>query len=80
MAEDIRILNRRNASTNPAAPAPAKVRGRPIATPVPRPFKNTRDFQEQLIEIRADKSITQRQRNAEEAKLIARRRQQLGDH
>ncbi len=78
MAEDIRIANRRNASTKPAAPAPTKVRGRPIATPVGRPFKNTRDFQEQLIALRADKSKTQRMRNAEEAKLIARRRQQLG--
>jgi len=45
---------------------------------VGRPFKNTRDFQEQLIALRADKSKTQRMRNAEEAKLIARRRQQLG--
>lgn len=72
----------------PAADAPAfrrkktmkkVVRGRPIMTPDNKGFASTRDFQEQLIAIRADKDKTQPQRNTAEAELIARRRVQRGD-
>ena len=55
------------------------VRGIPIVTPATRHFKDTRDFQDQLIAVRADRTKTTRERKAAEAKLIARRRHQLGE-
>ncbi len=55
------------------------VRGRPVMTPTNKGFKDTRDFQEQLIAIRADQSKTTRQKQAAETDLIARRRAQRGE-
>ena len=57
----------------------AMIRGRPFTTVVLRPFRGTADFQEQLIANRTDRSISKREQAAREAKLIARRRRQLGE-
>ena len=55
------------------------IKGKPFTTVVLRPFKGTADFQEQLIANRRDKSIPKREQTAREARLIARRRHQLGE-
>ena len=67
---DQRILNRRSSR---------KIRGRPIVTPETKGFENSRAFQEALIACRANKTMTGRERQVAEDKLIARRRQQLGE-
>ena len=67
---DQRIENRR---------ASRKVRGRPIQTPENKGFKGTRDFQEQLLANRADRSIPTVERTKREAALVSRRRAQLGE-
>ena len=65
---DQRILNRR-----------ARM-GRPVATtPETTTIPSTRQFQEELIAIRADRSKTTVQRQRAEAELIARRRRQRGE-
>ncbi len=68
MAVDQRILNRRARMGLPA-PATSEV------TTIP----STRDFQEKLIAIRADRTKTTVQRQQAEAELIARRRRQRGE-
>ena len=55
------------------------IKGKPFTTVVMRPFRNKADFVDQLIANRRDKSIPQREQVAREAKLIARRRRQLGE-
>ncbi len=75
---DQRIANRAAGITNTRTPA-KMVRGRPIVTSASRPFRGTADFQEQLIANRTDRSISKREQNAREAKLVARRRRQLGE-
>ena len=68
MAVDQRILNRRR-RMGLSTPA----------TPEVTTISSTRQFQEELIAIRADRSKTTVQRQQAEAELIARRRRQRGE-
>ena len=66
---DPRIEERRRRMGLPAPPAPAEVKVIP----------STREFEEELIAIRRDRSTTTAQRQRLEADLIARRRAERGE-
>lgn len=55
------------------------IRGKPIQTPETGVFKDSGDFQNQLMAIRRDKTLTLGQKKAKERELIAARRAQHGD-
>ena len=76
---DPRIEERRRRMGLPAVTGKTMVRGKPIITAATRHFKSKDDFVEALLANRADRSISGREQTAREAKLIARRRHQLGE-